>query len=80
MPLGPVAGLPGLALAHSAGGRVPAHRALPHPAAPSQPVPFPSTQLEVMERVANVLIGQGMLPSQLGKAIAGHAGQALAGA
>jgi hypothetical protein len=34
-------------------------------------------QLEVLERLGNVLMGQQMLPVKLGNAIADHAGRVL---
>lgn len=43
------------------------------------PLPPNALQLEVLDRLSNVLLGQQMLPQQLGAAIAKHAAQALGG-
>lgn len=40
----------------------------------------PAQQLEVMQRLSNVLVGQQQLPAALGEAIAQHAGQLAAAA
>ena len=39
--------------------------------------PYCPVQLEVLERLGNVLMGQQMLPVKLGNAIADHAGRVL---
>lgn len=49
--------------------------ASPPPRSPNATAP----QLELLERLSNVLVGHEMLPARLGGAIADHAGRALAG-
>jgi len=41
--------------------------------------PLFTLQLEVLERLANVLVGHQMLPAKLGDAIAQHAQRAVGG-
>lgn len=59
--------------------RSPLQRSLPSPLPRCPDCRPPVLQLELLERLSNVLVGHEMLPARLGGAIADHAGRALAG-